>query len=183
MARQSSVDPAWRNLARLLVERRVQLAPRFHNRRAFCDEKHLDYRVVSDIETARRDNFGAPMLTALEVGYEIAEGGIRQALKDPATEVLPERSKHRTPAAPSAAPSVDRERGGVFIPENVPYEDLDPWEQAIWSAPQLTVEERESAIYFLHLVRGDLAGEGENLSALLATLRAIIPADDTARVR
>jgi hypothetical protein len=176
MARQPSVDPAWQHLAGLLVERRVQLAPRYRNRRAFCNEKDLDYRVVSDIENARRDNFSGPMLTALEVAYDIAEGGIRRALDDPSLKALPERTKG---PARTAAPPAARERGDVFIPDHIPYEDLEPWEQVIWSAP-LPVEERQAAIYFLHLVRGDLAGEGDNLAALMATLRAITTMDDPA---
>lgn len=177
MARQTSVDPAWQRLAGLLVDRRVQLAPRYRNRRVFCEEKDLDYRVVSDIESARRDNFSGVMLTALEVGYEIAEGGIRKFLDDPGLEELPERSTGRTFVGP-VTPHIDRARRDVFIPDEVPFEDLPEWEKAIWSAPQLSPEERQAAIYFLQLARGELAGEGDTLAALLATLQAIIPQGD-----
>jgi hypothetical protein len=179
MARQANTDPAWHNLGALLTDRRVQLAPRYRNRRVFCEEKNLDYRVVSDIESARRSNFSAPMLTAIEVAYEIAEGGIRKAIEDPDLEKLPERGKGRAVVGP-VAPHIDRERDDVYIPPRVPFKDLFPWEQAIWAAPGLSVEEREAAVYFLHLVRGDLVGEGDTLTALLATLRAIIPEGDPA---
>jgi hypothetical protein len=182
MARQTSVDPAWQRLAGLLVERRVQLAPRYRNRRVFCEEKDLDYRVVSDIESARRDNFSGVMLTALEVGYEITEGGIRKFLEDPSLEELPERGKGRVFVGP-VAPHVDRRRDGVDVPAHVPFEDLEPWEQAIWSAPDLPADQRAAAIYFLHLVRGDLEGEGDTLAALFATLQAIIPQDATSSGR
>jgi hypothetical protein len=172
MAHQPRVDPAWQRLAHLLIDRRVQLAPRYRNRRVFCDEKNLDYRVVSDIETARRDNFSGPMLTALEVAYDIAEGGIRRAIDTPDLDALPERPKDRT--LTNRAPlDAGRDQADVFIPGYVPYEDLPPWEKAIWSAPQLTVDEREAAIYFLQLLRGELLEEGEAMAALVSTLQAI----------
>lgn len=73
-------DPAWQRLADLLVMRRVELDPRYRNRRTFCEEKQLDYRVISDIESARRTNFSQPMLTAIEVAYGWASGSIQRVL-------------------------------------------------------------------------------------------------------
>lgn len=145
MERSPRVSEAWQHLAQLLVQRRVELDHRFRNRRAFCDEKKIEYRVISDIEGARRDNFGGPMITAIEVAYEIAEGSIRLALDNPHIEKLPEK----TGDAPQA----------VIVPDGVRLVDLAPWEQHIWLTPGLSVQEREMAIYLIRVARRDLAPE------------------------
>ena len=80
---------AWTRLGQLLVERRIDLNPRYKNRRTFCEERGVDYKVVSDIETTKRTNFGRDTIAHLEVGYEVKAGGI-QAVLDGA-EVLPPR--------------------------------------------------------------------------------------------
>lgn len=64
-------------------------------------------------------------------------------------------------------------RPEVHVPSYVPLEDLG-WERNIWLTPQLTVAEREAAVYFLQLVRGDLVGEGDRVKAILTTLQAIV---------
>ena len=99
MARQPRVSPAWQNLANLLIQRRVQLNPSYRTRRVFCEEKKIDYRVISDIESARRDNFSGPMIAAIEIAYDIAEGSIEMALKDPNLKELPPRTDARSSAA------------------------------------------------------------------------------------
>jgi hypothetical protein len=152
MTRQPRVGPAWENLARLLVNRRVQLAPRYRNRRVFCEDKQLDYRVVSDIEGARRANFSAPMLTAIEVAYDLADGAIQQALTDPDITELPIR------AQPPAADN--HPRPTAKVPAHVSLDDLEPWEQGIWLIPDLSDTEKESTILLVRLRRGTIDDEG-----------------------
>lgn len=170
MARQPREDPAWQNLARLLTSRRVALDPRYRNRRVFCAEKNLDYRVISDIEGARRDNFSAPMVTAIEVAYEIADGGIRSALADPGLTELPIRS---APASPVPAMGTVRELA-VSVPDWVSLGDLEPWEQHLWRTPHLSEDERASAIRIVRLLRGTLTDDTKDLLALSSTLNRII---------
>ncbi|MGI5414297.1 hypothetical protein [Actinomadura luteofluorescens] len=151
------MDPAWQNLAGLLKTRRVQLDVRYKNRRAFCDAKNLDYRVVSDIEGARRDNFSGPMLTALEVAYEIADGGIEQALADPDLKELPGRDTHP-----------------LRVPSDVSLRDLEPWERSIWLNPHLTDKEKEGAILLIRLQRGILKDDTEGLLRLSRALNQVV---------
>lgn len=151
MARQPRVGPAWENLARLLVNRRVQLDPRYRNRRVFCDEKQLDYRVISDIEGARRTNFSAPMLTAIEVAYDLADGAVQQALADPDLSELPPRQQ---PADDEHA------RPPANVPAHIKLADLEPWERGIWLLPHLTDREKKSMILVVRLRRGTVDDEG-----------------------
>lgn len=58
----------------------------------------------------------------------------------------------------------------VFIPPTVSLPSLKPWEQHIWKTPDLTVEERESAILLVRLKRGDL---NDDTGALLRLYHAI----------
>ena len=171
MARQPRVDPAWQNLAGLLIHRRVQLDPRYRNRRTFCDEKQIEYRVVSDIEGARRSNFSAPMLTALEVAYDIPDGGIKQALTDPTLKELPRRNT--SPTSPRRA-SPHASNTSLYIPADVHLADLEPWEQHIWRTPDLTANERRGLIRFGRLQLGMITDDVESLLLLSDTLSQAI---------
>lgn len=167
MARQPRVDPAWQNLAGLLVNRRVRLDPRYRNRRVFCAEKQLEYRVISDIEGARRDNFSGPMLTAIEVAYEIADGAIQQALASPdLTELPPRGDSHVAGAGHSEAPPAP-------VPTHVSLPDLEPWERHIWLAPDLTNAEKQVAILLIRLRRGTL-DDDEGLLRLYHALGKVV---------
>ncbi len=157
MARQPRVDPAWQNLAGLLVNRRIALDPRYRNRRIFCDEKRLEYRVISDIEGARRDNFSGPMLTAIEVAYDIADGAIKHALTDPALKELPVRV-----------------RSASDVPADVSLADLEPWEQSIWVNRHLTEEEKQAAILLIRLHRGTLQDDTEALLHLSSAVNEVV---------
>jgi hypothetical protein len=68
-------DPgAWHALGTRLKQRRAVLG--YRSRQAFCDITNLDYRLIYDIEEARRVNFGDTTLTAIEVGYRLRPGSI-----------------------------------------------------------------------------------------------------------
>jgi hypothetical protein len=70
----------WQQLGAFLIQRRTQLSPRFHNRGAFCEATGLKYRLIYDIEEARRTNFGASTLAAIEAAYRLEPGTIPRFL-------------------------------------------------------------------------------------------------------
>jgi hypothetical protein len=87
-------SPEWKKLGDSLVERRVQLG--FRSRAAFCEERGVDYRLVYDIEQARRTNFTRSTVAALEVAYALAPGSISRFLAGGDLETVP-------PSRPAAA--------------------------------------------------------------------------------
>ena len=79
MTASTSAD-RWQRLGVLLVQRRTALSPRFHNRGAFCEATGLKYRLVYDIEEARRTNFGPSIIAAIEAAYRLTPGAIARFL-------------------------------------------------------------------------------------------------------
>jgi len=79
----------WRELGNLLKQRRALLDPRWRNRRAFADDSRLDYRLIYDIEEARRPNFGITTLTAIETAYRLKPGSISAFLEGGEFESVP----------------------------------------------------------------------------------------------
>jgi hypothetical protein len=127
-----TLDKSWQRLAEKLIERRVAIDPRYSNRRLFCDERGIDYRTVSDLERARRDNYGRPMLAKVEVAYKWAAGSVRQILEggDPTLQSAEHRNGY---------------------PD---YVGEDPYLRYIWDAEQLSSPaEREMTIRLIRAVR------------------------------
>ena len=63
------------------MRRRVDLDPRYQNRRVFVDERAPDrYRIINAIELGRRDNYEPGTIIALEAAYDLAPGAIARAL-------------------------------------------------------------------------------------------------------
>jgi hypothetical protein len=97
----TSSGDQWQRLGALLIQRRTQLSPRFHNRGAFCEATGLKYRLIYDIEEARRTNFGSSTLAAIEAAYRLAPGAIGRYLAGGGVrEILPDAA----PPAPAPAP-------------------------------------------------------------------------------
>lgn len=71
---------AWERLGALLVRRRVELDRRYRNRQLFATERGIEYRLVSDIERHRRQNFEETTIAVLEAAYDLAPGSIGRAL-------------------------------------------------------------------------------------------------------
>lgn len=71
---------AWTRLGALLRDRRIELDPRYRNRRLFVSETGLSYSVTSNIETGVRDDYGADTLKAVERAYRWQPGSIRAVL-------------------------------------------------------------------------------------------------------
>lgn len=135
---------AWRRLGRLLIERRVQLDPDYRSRTTFAERVRLDYRVLFDIEKAKRTNFKDETLAAIEVAYRIASGSIRQALEDPSLSEFPHRLGGTVLAVSSGDSGTVTESATVTKVEplqdpgdlgpNVYFGSLDRWEQELLTA-------------------------------------------------
>jgi hypothetical protein len=104
MASPPHPDPAWQRLGDLLIKRRIDLDHRYAKRTTFCAERDVDYRVISDIEAARRPNFSRATLIQIENAYQLAAGNIGRIIQggdmeplEPATRVSKETP---APAAP-----------------------------------------------------------------------------------
>lgn len=93
---------AWQRLGELLVARRVELDARYRNRREFARDVQMDYRVIYDIEVARRSNFGTSTLRGLELAYRLPTGALDEYLAGRASDLL------GTPREDVAAPSSDQ---------------------------------------------------------------------------
>ncbi|MFF4779441.1 hypothetical protein ACFY05_42160 [Microtetraspora fusca] len=66
----------WERLGELLVARRVELNSEWSNRKRFTADADVDYRVVYDIEKAKRTNFSTAMIRRLEKAYGLRAGAI-----------------------------------------------------------------------------------------------------------
>jgi hypothetical protein len=82
---------AWERLARALIARRLDLDPKYKSREAFARDTGMDYRVLFDIEKARRTNFGPITITRLERAYKLQNGSIERFLADPDLTEFPDR--------------------------------------------------------------------------------------------
>jgi hypothetical protein len=71
---------AWARLGALLVRRRVELDRRYRNRQLFATERDIEYRLVSDIERHRRQNFEETTIAVIEAAYDLAPGSIGRVL-------------------------------------------------------------------------------------------------------
>jgi hypothetical protein len=77
---------ARKRLGELLVQRRIELNPRWRKRTVFAEDHGLNWRLLYDIERARRDTFSDETLAAVEVAYRWRKGSIAAVLAggDPA---------------------------------------------------------------------------------------------------
>jgi hypothetical protein len=148
--------PAWTRLGELLMRRRIDLDPRYRNRRLFTAERAVEYRIVNDIELGNRDNYEPGTIAALEGAYAVAPGSIGRALEGGELEPLGAtpadvRRDRELPiiaslkAAPGIGPyraAVDAERaGGGFIVR-------DEEEFRIWADPKLTEDEKRTLVAY-----------------------------------
>ncbi|NJP27064.1 hypothetical protein FLW53_23270 [Microbispora sp. SCL1-1] len=70
----------WKRLGDQLVARRVELNDAWSNRSTFTQDTGVDYRVVYDLEKARRTNFSPAMIRRLEKAYQLRAGAIHAIL-------------------------------------------------------------------------------------------------------
>jgi hypothetical protein len=77
----TTATPDWTRLGDLLVTRRVQLDPRYKNRRTFVADTHTGsrdswYRLITAIETGARSNYSRETIAAIEVAYRLEPGSL-----------------------------------------------------------------------------------------------------------
>ena len=78
---------AWKPLGDALLQRRIDL--RYPNRRKFCDDRQIDYRLIYDIETTRRSNYGRATMLDIARAYAVTPESMEHALRGGALEPLP----------------------------------------------------------------------------------------------
>jgi len=124
-------DGSWARLGELLVQRRIELDPRYRNRRIFADERGLNWRLLHDLERAKRTNFEPETMAAVEVAYGLAPGSIGRTLSGgelepaaPAVRALP--LLHIPESGPAAPPPPP-----VFITDEIK-EEARPSANKIW---------------------------------------------------
>lgn len=72
-----SSNENWERLGRLLSEQRGRIES---NARAFADQTGLNYRLVWDLENARRTNYRVAKLAEVEKAYRWGPGSIKRVL-------------------------------------------------------------------------------------------------------
>lgn len=101
-------QPAWKRLGDLLMRRRVEIDPRYRNRRVFVAERGMDYRMVNTVERGQRSNYEPQTIAAFEEAYQLAPGAIARTLNGADLEPLPPaRSAREAAAPPSPLSDVD----------------------------------------------------------------------------
>lgn len=73
-------DGSWARLGEHLARRRAEIDPRYRNRTLFAQERNVNWRLVHDIERAKRTDFRPETLSVLEGAYELAPGAISRFL-------------------------------------------------------------------------------------------------------
>lgn len=76
----SPPGPEWQRLAELLTARRVELNDAWRTRQQFCRDTGAEYRIVHDLENAKRTNYSGSTLALIERAYRWQPGSIRAVL-------------------------------------------------------------------------------------------------------
>ena len=126
---------AWARLGRLLAERRVQISPRYANRRAFAADREMNWRTLHDVEAAKRTNFTPQTMRAFEAAYMLAPGSLERTLAGGELEPLPTQ-----PPAPKLAVAPSLPPAGRLAEwlTSLPDEDIervvahDPLLRQVW---------------------------------------------------
>lgn len=98
----SAPADAWKRLGELLVQRRIELAPRYRKRTAFAGDTGIHWRLLYDIERARRKSFTPETLAAVEVAYRWQPGSVARVLAGGDPVPIPE--PQAVPSSPEPEP-------------------------------------------------------------------------------
>ena len=108
-------DLAWERLADALIQRRIDL--HYRNRRAFCDARQIDYRLIFDIEKMRRTNFARPTMLDIARAYLVMPESIDRLLHGQGDlEPPPQSVLVPVPEPESESEAPASSEGGVTIP-------------------------------------------------------------------
>jgi hypothetical protein len=171
-------DGDWARVGGQLSHRRVEIDPRYRNRRLFAEERGVNWRLLHDLERAKRTNFEPETLTAFEVAYSLVRGSFTRSLAGGELEPLPVEGQPPagagSPPLSPVADDVDPEALAPFIagvwrevgaavaehhredPAGAQIFD-DPQEQRIWdsSGPLKTREEKVHLIALLRMLEDE----------------------------
>ena len=131
---------AWARLGRLLAERRVQISPRYANRRLFAADREMNWRTLHDIELAKRDNFRPDTMRAFEAAYMLVPGSLDRTLADGELEPLP------PPRAAAPEPAPARRDGEPQDDAAAKLFPDDATKRHVWRTPGLSEDERAAII-------------------------------------
>jgi hypothetical protein len=106
----------WERLAKLLIDRRAELNPAYKSRRKFAAETGLNDRLIADLENARRTDYKAATLRAVEVAYRWAPGSIVRVVGDDGEPTL-----IRVEPASDHQPADAAHGGGVAVRQRAPW--------------------------------------------------------------
>lgn len=126
-------------LGALLIRRRIEMDPRYRKRTVFAQERGLHWRLLYDIEKARRDTFSDETIAAVEAAYQWQEGSVARVLDG------------GDPEAARAEGEPARERSAQFA---------DPALQRLWEVPDLSDAEKQQAIAAVLDLREKMARAG-----------------------
>jgi len=94
----------WERVGALLIDRRIEISPRYANRRAFAAETGLNWRTLYDAEHGKRATFKPQTVRAFEAAYRLVPGSLVRALAGGGLEPLSERAGPALAAAPPPGP-------------------------------------------------------------------------------
>ena len=110
---------AWKRLGKLLVQRRIELSPKYRDRTTFAADTSLNWRLLHDIERAKRTNFSSESLAAIEVAYRLEPGAVDTALAGGELKPAPDPQGSQYPSAHSHSltglTAEERAEAEVFI--------------------------------------------------------------------
>lgn len=137
---------AWQRVGPMLAARRVQLSPRYANRRTFAAEAGVNWRTLHDAERAKRANFKPETLRQFESAYRLASGSLDRTLAGGDLEPIP--SSGVPPLIPE--PPTAAEEALEKFPD-------DLVSQAIWRLPNTSAAEKWEMIATLRGKRAEIA--------------------------
>jgi hypothetical protein len=132
---------AWIRVGELLKQRRPQIDPRYHKRRAFARDTGIPDKTIQEVENAYRSTFSSDLIAGFETAYRLAAGSIREVLENPGLPDFPRKLNDRLPAADTA-----------FVPSPNELDSMEPWEAHLWRTPQLSDFDRQTLIDLQHRI-------------------------------
>ncbi len=140
----------WERLARLLVDRRVQLGTQYRNRLKFAADTGLNERLLSDLENFRRTRYRPTSLRAVEAAYRWEPGSIDRVLDgDAPIEMTPPGGFHTSSSFP--AMGVEQRHGAdtAVLAESSSERRLPSWFATEVSRRGLQVESLAASVEHL----------------------------------
>lgn len=169
----------WQRLGDVLVNRRVQLDPRYTNRRTFVEETHGGkhaswYRVITSIETGARSNYTRETIAAVERAYQMEPGSVKAIIDGGRTSGLAASGSGLEAALDARRQELDKAWRDIAIDAGISYETLRALRRGDNEPSTLTKRRLERALRWETGSLDEVLAGGEALP--LASEPAIDPA-------